>query len=153
MADLIETKYYTRFERVTKVTPTDRGILAKVDSELLRIDVIRDDLVRVKISRGGSFDEEPTFAVQAEPDATLPSFTVTTDDNATRVTTAQMVLTLWQQPFRLDAHRSDGSAIFETFQDRDGNYWTAIIPKCLSCISSGPRLMAPTTRLCMRMTA
>jgi alpha-glucosidase len=31
--------------------------------ERLRVDVIRDDVVRLKISRGGVFDETPTFAV------------------------------------------------------------------------------------------
>ncbi len=123
MSDLIDTKYFTRFEQVTKVSRTDRGILAKVDSELLRIDVIRDDLMRVKISRGEVFDEEPTFAVQAALDAVPPVFNVTTDAETTRITTGQMVLTLWRQPFRLDAHRSDGSTIFESYQDQDGNYW------------------------------
>src|SRR3954469_12990396 len=31
--------------------------------ERLRVDVIREDVVRLKISRGGVFDETPTFAV------------------------------------------------------------------------------------------
>lgn len=123
MTAQIDPTYFTRFERVTKVTHTDRGILAEVDGELLRADVIRDDVLRLKISRGRVFDEEPTFAVHADLQAPSPEFTVEQTSEAVRVTTARMVLTLWLDPFRLDAHRTDGSTIFETHQDRDGNYW------------------------------
>ena len=122
-ADVTDIMYFTRFEQVTGVTRTDCGVLADLDSERVRVDVIRDDIVRLKISRGGVFDEEPTFAVCADLHAVTPTFTVEHDDAAVRVRTAQMLVTLWLNPFHLDAHRADGSVIFETQQDRDGNYW------------------------------
>ena len=58
---------FIRFERVTSVEETDRGLLAALHGEQLRVDVVRDDVVRVKISRGGVFDESPTFAVCVDP--------------------------------------------------------------------------------------
>ncbi|HZB95581.1 MAG TPA: hypothetical protein VE268_06450, partial [Herpetosiphonaceae bacterium] len=116
MADKIDTRYFTRLERVTRVTQTDRGILAEVDGELLRVDVIRDDIVRLKISRGRVFDEEPTFAVCADLQPTGVAFTVETDDEVVRLRTDRMELSVWKAPFRLDAHRADGSMIFETQQ-------------------------------------
>ncbi|HET9207085.1 MAG TPA: glycoside hydrolase family 31 protein, partial [Burkholderiaceae bacterium] len=119
----VDATYFTRIERVTNVTRTDRGILAEVDGELLRVDVIRDDIVRLKISRGGSFDEQPTYAVCADLSGDAPAFTVEEDDQAVRVRTAQIVLTIARSPFRIDAHRADGSLIFETLRDRDGNSW------------------------------
>ena len=94
----IDTTYFTRFERVAKVTRTDRGILAEVDGELLRVDVIRDDIVRLKISRGGSFDEQPTFAVCADLQSDAPAFTVEEDAQAIRVRTSQIVLTIAHNP-------------------------------------------------------
>src|SRR5919202_1082238 len=121
---LIDARYFTPFARVAQVTRTQRGILAEVDGELLRIDVIRDDIVRLKISRGRSFDEAPSFAVCADLDAVATAFTIDEGDGAVRVRTSRMVVTLSHDPFRLDAHRADGSAIFETHQDRDGNHWT-----------------------------
>ena len=114
----IDTRYFTRFERVAKITQTDRGILAEVGNELLRIDVIRDDILRVKISRGRTFDEKPTFAVDADLESTAPVFTVEEGKDHMRLRTARMVLTLWTDPFRLDAHRADGSVLFETAQDQ-----------------------------------
>jgi alpha-glucosidase len=123
VAALIDTRYFTRFERVTNVTRTERGLLAEVDSELLRVDVVRDDIVRVKISRGRTFDEEPTFAVHADLAAATAAFAVEEGEGAVRLSTNRLVLTLWTAPFRLEAHRADGSLIFEPQQDEDGDYW------------------------------
>ena len=78
----IDTRYFTRFERVAKITQTDRGLLAEVENELLRIDVIRDDILRVKISRGRTFDEKPTFAVDADLESISPVFTVEEGEQA-----------------------------------------------------------------------
>src|SRR3954453_19645482 len=41
----------------------ERGLEVPWGRERLRIDVIREDVLRIKISRGGVFDEQPTFAV------------------------------------------------------------------------------------------
>ncbi len=121
---LIDTRYFTRFEQVSGITRSDRGILGNVSGELLRIDVIRDDIIRLKISRGGSFDEEPTFAVCADLDTVAPAFTVEEDENAVHARTSKMTVTLRTNPFHLHARRADGSTIFETYQDRESNYWT-----------------------------
>src|SRR5207253_3125929 len=87
MADSIDARYFTRFERVTQVSRTKSGILARVDGESLRVDVIRDDILRLKISRGGTFDEEPTFAVSADLASLSPRFSVEEDPQAVRVST------------------------------------------------------------------
>lgn len=121
---LVDSRYFTRLTTVTEITPTARGLLARLDSEFLRIDVIRDDIIRLKISRGQRFDESPTFAVCADLDATSTDFTIEESDEAVRVHTARMVLTLYPNPFRLSAHRPDGSTIFETLQAPDGTPWT-----------------------------
>lgn len=120
-AGQINTRYFARLERVTKVTPTQRGILAVVDGELLRVDVIRADILRIKISRARVFDEEPTFAVCADLQSASAPFTVEEDEATVRVRTAQMVLRLGRNPFRLDAYRADGSVIFETDEDANGD--------------------------------
>ena len=64
---MIDTDGYIRFERVDSVRGTERGVLAELHGEQLRIDVVRADVVRFKISRGGVFDESPTFAVCVDP--------------------------------------------------------------------------------------
>ncbi len=119
----VDAMYFTRFASVTEVTRTERGIVARVEGEALRVDVIRADVIRLKMSRGGRFDEEPTFAVCADLDAPAPPFTVEESEGAVRVSTDRMVLTLGLHPFRLSAHRPDGSVIFETYQDAAGDDW------------------------------
>ena len=52
---MINTDNYIRWERVDSVHQTATGILAELHREQLRIDVIRADVLRIKISRGGVF--------------------------------------------------------------------------------------------------
>jgi alpha-glucosidase len=120
---VIETGNYVRFERVGTVEDMARGLLAHLDREQLRIDVVRDDVVRIKISRGGVFDESPTFALCVDPLAEPVEFGVERADGVVRLRTAALVVSLWLDPFRLDVHRTDGSPVTETAQDEDGRYW------------------------------
>ncbi len=69
---MIDTDNYRRFERVDNVEETATGLLGRTHGELMRIDVVREDVVRVKISRGGVFDEAPTHAVCVDPLADGP---------------------------------------------------------------------------------
>ena len=99
------------FTQVDTVEETDRGVVANLHGERLRIDVVRDDVVRLKISRGGAFDEAPTFAVVGEPGPA--SFSVEFGE-VVRVRTAALVVTLGLEPFALDVHRTDGSPVIES---------------------------------------
>src|SRR4051794_26063722 len=80
--------------------------------ERLRIEAIREDVVRLKISRGGVFDEAPTFAVVAEPEPV--EFTAGEGE----LRTSQLVVT-WDDG-KLDVHRTDGSPVIESTLP----YWT-----------------------------
>ena len=117
------TDNYRRFERVDSVEQTPTGLLGQTHGELLRIDLVREDLLRVTISRGGVFDEAPTYAVCVDPLEQVPAFSVDREDGVVRLRTAAMVVSLWLDPMRLDVHRSDGSTVVETARDEDGRYW------------------------------
>ena len=91
---MIDTSGYRRFELVDAVEETARGVEAALHGERLRIDVVRDDVVRFKISRGGVFDAAPTFAVCVDPTGEPVDFTVERDAGAVRVRTAGLVATL-----------------------------------------------------------
>jgi alpha-glucosidase len=116
------------FSAVTTFDYTETGIVARLDDELLRIDVIKDDLIRVSISRGGKFDESPTFALAIDPLSIAResikngqlAFSVTEANDKILVTTGAINLEIVKQPFAFNAYRSDGSAIFETAHTRDG---------------------------------
>lgn len=120
---MVETSGLLRFERVDWVEETERGLLARLHGETLRLDLLRDDVVRVKVSRGGVFDESPTFAVCADPLSENVRFDVERADGVVRLSSSALVISLWLEPFRLDVHRPDGSAVVETAQDAEGHHW------------------------------
>jgi alpha-glucosidase len=119
---MVHTDHYVRFERIDSVTETGRGLAGALHGEQLRIDVVRDDVIRLKISQGGAFDETPTFAVCVDPLAPSVDFRVERADGVVRLRTPQMTVSLWLDPFRLDVHRADGSPVVETAPDADGRY-------------------------------
>src|SRR3954453_3575234 len=119
----IGADHSVRFETASAVEETERGLEAALGRERLRVDVIRDDVVRFKVSRGGAFDETPTFAVCADLDAERPAFDVERGDGIVRLRTRALVVSLWLEPFRLDVHRPDGSRVVETARDADGRPW------------------------------
>jgi alpha-glucosidase len=112
-----------RFERVSSVEETDRGLLASLHGERLSVDFVREDVVRVKVSRGGVFDEHPTFAVCVDPLAEDVAFQVERGDGVVRLRSSALTASLWLEPFRLDVHRPDGSAVVETARDAEGACW------------------------------
>lgn len=119
----MDTTYFTRLQKISGVTQTDGGLLARLDDELLRVDVIREDILRIKISRGGVFDEEPTFAVSTDLTASAPHFSFKHESNRVILRTPQISLIIQLHPFSLEAYRADGSTIFESARDQSGNPW------------------------------
>src|SRR4051794_13410207 len=85
------------FTRVDSVEETESGLRARLHGEWLRVDVLRADVVRLKISRGGAFDEQPTFAVVGELEGA--EFTLQRDADVVRLTTSALVVTLGLEPF------------------------------------------------------
>ncbi|HEY2903337.1 MAG TPA: TIM-barrel domain-containing protein, partial [Polyangia bacterium] len=105
---------------VVSVEKTTQGILLGVGEEKFRVDVLRVDLVRLKISQAGRFDDSPTFAANfQEPSA--PPFKLEETDDALTLDTGQVTLVVGKRPFAVDAFRADGSVIFEDSRDDDGN--------------------------------
>ncbi len=117
------TEHYVRFERAGDVTRTASGMRAAVHGEVLEVDVVRADVVRIRISRGGRFEESPTFAVCVDPLAAPVEFDVAEGDGVARLATSALVVSLWLDPFRIDVHRTDGSPVIETAADDAGRYW------------------------------
>jgi alpha-glucosidase len=118
-----QIEHYLRFERVDDVEATDRGLVARLHGECLRLDVVRADVLRITISRGARIDERPTHSVCVDPLALEVPFAVERGDGVVRLRTADLVASLHLDPFRVDVHRPDGSAVVETARDGRGWYW------------------------------
>ncbi len=120
---MLPTDHYLRFERVSSVEVTDRGVVAHVHGEQLHVEVVAADVVRLTMSRAGVVDETPTAAVCVDPFAVPVARDVRHDEERVRVVTAALVVSVWLDPFRVDVHRSDGTVVLETAADADGRYW------------------------------
>ena len=121
MAERIDATFYTPLKSVTAFECIDRGIELTVDDMTMQVHVLKPDVVRVRISPD-AFVDKPTHAVSADlgplNGGTVRlervEFDVTHDAKSIRLKTAAMMLTIGRSPFRIDAHRADGSVIFET---------------------------------------
>jgi hypothetical protein len=71
-----DAPYFRSSTRVDAVEKTAQGLSAGLHGERLRVDVVRADVVRFAISRGGVFDERPSSAVSADLAAVDVPFTV-----------------------------------------------------------------------------
>jgi alpha-glucosidase len=120
---MIRTDHFVRFQRVDAVRETPHGLVADLHGEQLRVEPVRPDVVRLKISRGGRFDDSPTFAVCVDPLAEPVEFSVEHDEERVRLVTAALTVSVWLEPFRVDVHRADGSVVVETAADAEGRYW------------------------------
>jgi alpha-glucosidase len=104
---------------VKVVEKTEQGLVLGVGEERFRADVLRPDLLRLKISQGGRFDEQPTFAACFRPSPAPPFRIVETIDTVT-LDTGVVRLVVTRRPFALDAYRADGTPIFEDYRDANG---------------------------------
>lgn len=114
-----DPKYFLPVRSADGLVRCDHGVELTLDNsgDRLRVEVLRADILRLKISRGGRFDEQPSVAVVDGALAALggsAEFTVEESADAVRVVTPELTLTVGKSPFRLDAHRADGSAVFES---------------------------------------
>ena len=117
----MKTERFMPLKRVNSVSKTKTGLLANVDDEQLRIDVINAEVVRIKISVDGVFDEKPTYAVAEEPKLSA-KFKLKTSNGVTTLVTAALVVRVQHEPFSLDIYRTDGSVVFESVRDEAGSW-------------------------------
>jgi len=115
----INPKYHVGLGAVSALEQSERGLLLSVGEEKFRVDVIRADLLRLKLSRSGKFDESPTFAAAFSMPPAVP-FQVNEGPEVITLETSRLKLVIWRAAFGLAAYRTDGSAIFEDASGPDG---------------------------------
>jgi alpha-glucosidase len=117
---IIEAKHFALLGNVSSATRSERGLLLQIGEERLRVDVLRPDILRLKISQAGKFDENPTFAASFAMPAAVP-FEIDETEQALTLTTECLRLVISTKPFGLDAYRRDGSVIFQDDRDAAGH--------------------------------
>ena len=115
---MIETGGGARFRAEPRpVVETPGGLTAQVEGERLRIDLVRMSWCASRSAGAGSLTRHRPSPCAPTRAPTPAEFTVGAGPDACARLLLGLVVTLWPDPFRLDAHRADGSVIFETAQD------------------------------------
>jgi alpha-glucosidase len=115
----IDIAHYLGLGELVRVSATERGISIEATEGRLRVDVLRADLIRIKVAVAGEFDEAPTFAsVFVMPDP-VP-FELREDEKTVTLVTAGLYLVVRKRDLHVNAYRADGSPIFESARHADG---------------------------------
>lgn len=110
---------FLSLKRVSGVERLPTGMQLSVDGEKFRVEVLRADVVRLKISQAGKFDEEPTFAISITDPPGAP-FAVEEEVDRVVLTTDALRVVVEKSPFTFHAYRTDGSPIFESGSSETG---------------------------------
>ena len=106
-------EYSIPLESVTDWRRTRRGTELTVDQEQVRLDFVKDDILRIKVSQGGEFDATPTFAVVQDEFGT-PEFTVRKTARGLVLRSSALTVRVGFAPFHFDVFRADGSAVLKS---------------------------------------
>jgi alpha-glucosidase len=104
---------------VGAVGATERGLEVAVADERLQIEMVRHDVVRLRLSRNGVFDERPTFAVCRDFGA-VPQFQLAETREEIRLTTDTLSVCVRRAPFGIGVYRCDGTTVLATHGANDG---------------------------------
>jgi alpha-glucosidase len=117
----ISTRFFIGPGSVVSIEKTDASAILTLDrGEKFRVDPIWEDVVRLKLSRGGTFDESPTFACADASFPTPPAWHLEDFADRVEISTAAMTVVARKSPFGLAAWRADGSVIFTGATAPDG---------------------------------
>ncbi|MGC4095437.1 MAG: glycoside hydrolase family 31 protein [Polyangiaceae bacterium] len=115
----IDARHFVGLGAVRRVQQSARGLLVELDDEQFRVDVVRADILRLKISQGGVFDENPSFAACFVAEAP-PPFQLRDSAELLELTTSELLLRLYKQPFEFEVLRRDGTPLVERPQHGAG---------------------------------
>ena len=116
LATMVESRFLS-LTKLGQVYATETGIVVHYGTEKVAIDVVKADLLRVRISRGGEFDTTPTFALAVEPIGAARAagydthFEVVIGQDQVELVTSHLVAQIQLEPFGLFITRTDGSVV------------------------------------------
>lgn len=112
---------FISLESVTNISRTELGFDASLDHEILRVEVIKSDLLRIRISRGGVFDPAPSYALAIDPLAEAEalgldrSFELEQAGDSVTLKTAALTLQVQTDQFAFQLTRADGSSVAKSY--------------------------------------
>jgi len=93
---------------------SSNGINLVYENEKVRIEFLKEDLFRIKISQAGKFDENPSCSVIKIPSQKV-SLKIKQDGKQIALISRELKLVINKNPFNIRAVRSDGTVVIEGF--------------------------------------
>lgn len=103
-------KYFISLEEVRFVSSLPKGAELLVDAEKVRFEFVKDDILRIKISQGGVFDEKPTFAIDNDEFGAVNT-RISETESSVEIFSDKLLVKVTKSPFKFDVERSDGSKV------------------------------------------
>lgn len=115
----LDLRHYRGLGAVRRVVRSARGLLLELDEEQFRVEVLRSDVLRLKISQAHGFDEEPTYAACFDPRSEAP-FEIRESETEVELQTNELRLVIDKHDFSFDVERRDGSPVLQSARSDDG---------------------------------
>ncbi|MFZ5895740.1 MAG: glycoside hydrolase family 31 protein [Myxococcota bacterium] len=115
----LDTRHFSGLGAVRRIERGPNGLLLELDEERFRVDVVRPDILRLKVSHGGRFDEKPTYAACFEATQHV-AFDVHETDHVVELSTTALRIVIDKHGFSFDVFRRDGSPVIESVRDGNG---------------------------------
>lgn len=98
--------------------------LPEFTGEKIRATFLRPDILRLQISVGGVFDENPSHAVAPGMPFGEPTSTrILEKPGCVQIHSGSMEISLFSDPFHVEIRRSDGSLVLGSSRGPDGHPW------------------------------
>ena len=125
---MVESRFLS-LSQLGQFYATETGFVAHYGTEKVAIDVVKADLLRVRISRGGEFDATPTFALAVEPIGAARAagydthFEVVIGQEQVELVTSHLVAQIQLEQFGLFITRTDGSVVLDARSEQGNSYY------------------------------
>ena len=98
--------------------------LEAVPGEVVQVTVLRAEVVRIRISKNGVWEENPSHAVL--PERSLPEATpieIREQPDRVELVTGAVTVSLYRDPFHVEIRRADGTPVLASPRDAQGRPW------------------------------
>lgn len=115
--DMKNFQYICTVDGLERLT---NGVDLLVDGEHLRIEFMREDVLRLKMTRGGQWDTRERLAIDPAFCPKNCPVQLVEDGMTLTLSSAQINVHVCKAPFHLEARRTDGSLLFSGKRDDQG---------------------------------
>ncbi|TVR98508.1 MAG: DUF4968 domain-containing protein, partial [Rhodospirillales bacterium] len=112
-------EYFTLATEVGAPRPLERGFEAPLGHEMLRVEAVRQDIIRLAVSRGGAF-ERGTAVMDDVHDGIPCAVRLTVDAATVSLETNRLRVRVTRFPFAIAIDRHDGSPVLRTATGEGG---------------------------------